>query len=103
MQNVFIVPNLTDYINFKFVYEIHYVISIVIMLSIIIGGVNAIFEENFKRFLAYSSINQIGFLLIGLLSISSTVFGIQSYFYFLFIYTLNLLCLFSYVFFCYNK
>lgn len=42
------------------------IIIIVALMSIIIGAVGAIGQNNLKRLLAYSSINNIGFILIGL-------------------------------------
>jgi NADH-quinone oxidoreductase subunit N len=42
------------------------IMIVVALMSIIIGAVGAIGQQNLKRLLAYSSINNIGFLLIGL-------------------------------------
>jgi NADH-quinone oxidoreductase subunit N len=42
------------------------ILIVVALMSIIIGAVGAIGQQNLKRLLAYSSINNIGFLLIGL-------------------------------------
>ena len=42
------------------------IIIAVALMSIIIGAVGAIGQQNLKRLLAYSSINNVGFLLIGL-------------------------------------
>jgi NADH-quinone oxidoreductase subunit N len=42
------------------------IIIVVSLMSIIIGAVGAIGQQNLKRLLAYSSINNIGFILIGL-------------------------------------
>jgi NADH-quinone oxidoreductase subunit N len=42
------------------------ILIVVSLMSIIIGAVGAIGQQNLKRLLAYSSINNIGFLLIGL-------------------------------------
>lgn len=42
------------------------IVIVVALMSIIIGAVGAIGQQNLKRLLAYSSINNIGFLLIGL-------------------------------------
>jgi len=36
------------------------------LLSIIIGFINAMYEEDIKNFLAYSTINNIGYMLVGL-------------------------------------
>ncbi len=42
------------------------IIIVIALMSIIIGAVGAIGQKNIKRLLAYSSINNIGFILIGL-------------------------------------
>jgi NADH-quinone oxidoreductase subunit N len=42
------------------------IMIVVSLMSIVIGAVGAIGQQNLKRLLAYSSINNIGFLLIGL-------------------------------------
>ena len=42
------------------------IVIVVALMSIIIGAVGAIGQQNLKRLLAYSSINNVGFLLIGL-------------------------------------
>lgn len=42
------------------------IIMVVALMSIVIGAVGAIGQSNLKRLLAYSSINNVGFLLIGL-------------------------------------
>jgi NADH-quinone oxidoreductase subunit N len=42
------------------------IVMVVALMSIIIGAVGAIGQQNLKRLLAYSSINNVGFLLIGL-------------------------------------
>lgn len=42
------------------------ILIVVSLMSIIIGAVGAIGQQNLKRLLAYSSINNVGFLLIGL-------------------------------------
>ena len=42
------------------------IIIVIALMSIIIGAVGAIGQQNLKRLLAYSSINNVGFILIGL-------------------------------------
>jgi NADH:ubiquinone oxidoreductase subunit 2 (subunit N) len=93
LKSVFTVSMLNFYSNYFLMNEIELLILFVIILSMLIGGINAIFEQKLKKFIAYSSINQIGFLLIGFLGFNSSLFGIQAFFYFLFVYAFNL-CLF---------
>jgi len=44
------------------------IVTIMALLSIIVGALGAIGQENIKRLLAFSSINNVGFILIGLAS-----------------------------------
>jgi len=61
--------------------------------SLIVGALGAFAETRFKRFIAYSSINQIGFLLMGLTT--ANIAGYQSALLFLIIYIITNLALFS--------
>lgn len=60
------------------------ILIVVSLMSIIIGAVGAIGQQNLKRLLAYSSINNIGFLLIGLAA--GTEQGVASMLVYLAIY-----------------
>ncbi|MBL0925046.1 MAG: NADH-quinone oxidoreductase subunit NuoN [Sphingomonadaceae bacterium] len=60
------------------------IIIAVALMSIIIGAVGAIGQQNLKRLLAYSSINNVGFILIGLAA--GTEQGIAAMFVYLAIY-----------------
>lgn len=60
------------------------IVMVVALMSIIIGAVGAIGQQNLKRLLAYSSINNVGFILIGLAA--GTVDGIAAMFVYLAIY-----------------
>ena len=55
------------------------------LLSIVIGALGAIGQENIKRLLAYSSINNVGFILIGLAAATAT--GASALLVYLAIYT----------------
>lgn len=46
-------------------------IAIVVILSIIIGNISAVFQSNFKRTLAFSSISQAGFLLLSIIGLGA--------------------------------
>jgi NADH-quinone oxidoreductase subunit N len=67
--------------------EWYNMICILSLLTIITGNLFAIRQNNFKRFLAFSSIAQVGFILIGL-SGSSTE-GMASVIYFVLIYVFS--------------
>ena len=62
------------------------IIIVIALMSIIIGAVGAIGQQNLKRLLAYSSINNVGFLLIGLAA--GTEAGIAGMLTYLVIYVL---------------
>jgi NADH-quinone oxidoreductase subunit N len=61
--------------------------------SIAVGCLGAIMQYRIKRFLAYTSINQVGFLLLGLSS--NTVAGIASTLIFLFLYLIMVIIFFG--------
>ncbi len=72
--------------------NIIYALSI---LTMIVGNLFALRQTNIKRFLAFSSIAQAGFILLGLLSVDSL--GMASIIYFVFIYILSNLAAFGVV------
>jgi NADH-ubiquinone oxidoreductase chain 2 len=57
------------------------------LLSLVLGSLSALSQVNIKKLLAYSSISNVGFLLLAL-SISSEI-GVESFFLYLFQYTLS--------------
>jgi NADH-quinone oxidoreductase subunit N len=63
------------------------ILVVVSLLTMIIGNLFAIRQHNLKRFLAFSSIAQVGFILIGITSASRT--GTASVVYFVLIYTFS--------------
>ena len=44
----------------------------IVCLTLFIGNITALFQKNFKRMLAYSSISHVGYLLFSLISLTST-------------------------------
>lgn len=46
------------------------IVSICAFGSLIVGSLGALVQKKIKRFVAYTSINQVGFLLIGFVSYS---------------------------------
>jgi NADH-quinone oxidoreductase subunit N len=70
-------------------------IFILSLLTIIIGNLFAIRQDNFKRFLAFSSIAQVGFILVGISG--SSQFGSASVVYFVLIYVFSNLAAFGVV------
>jgi NADH-quinone oxidoreductase subunit N len=70
-------------------------IVVLAFATILIGNLFAIRQENFKRFLAFSSIAQVGFILIGLSGSSQA--GSASLVYFILIYVFSNLAAFGVV------
>jgi NADH-quinone oxidoreductase subunit N len=71
-------------------YNMLFILSI---LTILIGNLFALRQENFKRFLAFSSIAQVGFILIGITGSSQV--GSTSVVYFVLIYIFSNLAAFG--------
>ena len=71
-------------------FQILYIVS---LISMILGSTAAINQKNIKRLLAYSSIANIGFVLIGILT--ANVIGIKSVQLYVSIYMINILGIFT--------
>ncbi len=79
---------------FSPMHELWYnMVMILSIATMIIGNLFALRQQNIKRFLAYSSIAQVGFILVGL--ISNSIDGISSVVYFVLIYTFSNLAAFG--------
>ncbi|WP_047444917.1 NADH-quinone oxidoreductase subunit N [Alistipes sp. ZOR0009] len=70
-----------------------YAISILSALSMTVGNLFAMRQTNLKRFLAFSSITQVGFILVGIAGASQT--GIDTAVYFIIIYLFSNIALFG--------
>lgn len=68
-------------------------VAILAVASMIIGNLFAIRQQNLKRFLAFSSISQVGFILIGILGGKSV--GVSAVLYFVLIYLFSNLAAFG--------
>jgi NADH-quinone oxidoreductase subunit N len=68
-------------------------IMLLSIVTMIVGNLFALRQQNIKRFLAFSSIAQVGFILVGMTSNSSA--GISSVVYFILIYTFSNLAAFG--------
>jgi NADH-quinone oxidoreductase subunit N len=73
-------------------YQILFILS---LLTIIIGNLFALRQNNFKRFLAFSSIAQVGFIMVGISGNSQA--GMASVVYFILIYVFSNLAAFGVV------
>ena len=65
----------------------HNMLYLTILLTIIIGNLFAIRQDNIKRFLAFSSIAQVGYILLGISS--GTALGASAAIFFLIVYTFS--------------
>lgn len=81
------------HIYFNIFFELKYFFITIGIISIIIGAVGALAQNNIKRLLAYSAILNVGYLLLGFSM--QTVEGLNNIFFFLIIYIVMNLNLFS--------
>jgi len=72
-------------------------ITVISIISMTLGNVLALRQENMKRMLAYSSIAQAGYALIGIAALSAddTSYAISSVAFYLFMYTFSNLLIFA--------
>jgi NADH-quinone oxidoreductase subunit N len=84
ISNFFILTRLTENVFNNFFEVLQPYLILVCILSLILGSLNAFKQQNIKRFLAYSSVNHFGFILIGL--ILKTKVGIEASFFYLTFY-----------------
>jgi len=71
----------------------YHMLMVVAIATMVIGNLFAIRQQNIKRFLAFSSIAQVGFILVGITS--DTIMGTSSVVYFVLIYTFSNLAAFG--------
>lgn len=69
------------------------IISVVAILSMTVGNLFAMRQQNLKRLLGFSSISQIGFVLVGITG--NSILGLDSTLYFMLIYVLSNICFFG--------
>jgi len=65
------------------------------LLSIVVAAFSALYQRKLKRFLAYSSIGHVGYLLLGLRT--GTIEGLQRVLIYLIIYLITSLCVWSFI------
>ena len=71
------------------------IIIIISMLSMAIGSISALKQDNLKRLFAFSTIANIGYVMIGLASVNNE--AVKASFLYMFIYTLATLGIFSFI------
>ncbi len=81
------------FLNFKQLWE--QIILIIIILSMLIGSIAALRQDNIKRLFAYSTISNIGYVLVGL--VSNVAQGYSASLLYLLIYTIASLGVFSFI------
>ena len=77
----------------QLIFHWYNIIAVLAVLSMIVGNLFAIRQQNVKRFLAFSSISQVGFILIGVTGASAI--GHSSVIYFVLIYIFSNLAAFG--------
>lgn len=77
----------------QLIFHWYNIIAVLAVLSMIVGNLFAIRQQNVKRFLAFSSISQVGFILIGVTGASAI--GQSSVIYFVLIYIFSNLAAFG--------
>lgn len=84
----------TLYKVFQPMHEVWYnMVMLLSIITMIVGNLFALRQQNIKRFLAFSSIAQVGFILVGLSS--NTIEGTTSVVYFILIYVFSNLAAFG--------
>lgn len=73
----------------------YHILFVLALVTIIVGNLFALRQNNFKRFLAFSSIAQVGFILVGISGSSQA--GMTSVIYFILIYIFSNLAAFGVV------
>ena len=68
-------------------------ITVISILSMTVGNLFAMRQQNLKRLLAFSSISQVGFVLVGITG--NSIMGLDSTLYFMLIYMLSNICFFG--------
>ena len=71
------------------------IVIIISILSMAIGSISALKQDNLKRLFAFSTISNIGYVMIGLASVNDD--AIKASFLYMFIYTLATLGIFSFI------
>ncbi|BGI51361.1 MAG: NADH-quinone oxidoreductase subunit N [Buchnera aphidicola (Ceratovacuna japonica)] len=82
----------TSILNTNFFYNLVQIFS---LLSIFFGNLLALFQKNVNRLLGYTSISQIGCLMITVLSLNRFTFSLENMFFYFLNYVICNICLFG--------
>lgn len=90
---VFVMTSVLFTVFDKLFFQWYNIMAVLAVLSMVVGNLFAIRQQNIKRFLAFSSISQVGFILIGVSGGDHT--GFSSVIYFVLIYLFSNLAAFG--------
>jgi len=90
---IFVMTSVLFTVFDKLFFQWYNIMAVLAVLSMVIGNLFAIRQQNIKRFLAFSSISQVGFILIGVSGGDNT--GFSSVVYFVLIYIFSNLAAFG--------
>jgi len=90
---IFVMTSVLFTVFDKLFFQWYNIMAVLAVLSMIVGNLFAIRQQNIKRFLAFSSISQVGFILIGVSGGDNT--GFSSVIYFVLIYIFSNLAAFG--------
>ncbi len=90
---VFVMTSVLFTVFDKLFFQWYNIMAVLAVLSMVVGNLFAIRQQNIKRFLAFSSISQVGFVLIGVSGGDNT--GFSSVIYFVLIYIFSNLAAFG--------
>lgn len=90
---IFVMTSVLFTVFDKLFFQWYNIMAVLAVLSMIVGNLFAIRQQNIKRFLAFSSISQVGFILIGVTGGDNT--GFSSVIYFVLIYLFSNLAAFG--------
>ena len=81
----------TVFFNFYFIWQPILVTTAI--LTIIFSSIATLYQKKIKRFLAYSSINHVGYMLMSLAT--GTLMGVHAFFLYMYIYVITMFTFFS--------
>ena len=96
---IFIFTRILFFVFSEFHFYWHWFLIVAAVGSFLFGGFGAYSQKNLKRFFAYTSLNQLGFILLGLSSYSFEL-AVSSTLFFLVTYVINNILFFS-IFLCF--
>lgn len=84
---------LVYFVFIQFYYEITIILMLLGLLSIVVGSTGALYQPNFKKMIAYSTIAHTGYMIIALAI--GTQMSLMTFYIYIFIYTINSISIFA--------